>query len=191
MSEFVKNAAAKINMPRLLEKYRKQVIPSMMKKFGYRNVMMVPKIEKVVVNIGAGRIATEPKFKDRIEKDIGLITGQKPAARIAKKSISGFKVRQGMTVGFVSTLRGRRMYDFVDRFVSIALPRSRDFRGIEEKSFDQKGSLNLGIKEQIIFPEVVYESSKDIFPFQITVTTTAETKEEGKELLKLMGFPIK
>lgn len=178
-------------MPRLLEKYRKQVIPSMMAKFGYKNVMMVPKIEKVVVNIGAGRIASEPKFKDRIEKDIGLITGQKPAARIAKKSISGFKVRQGMTVGFVSTLRGRRMYDFVDRFVSIALPRSRDFRGIEVKSFDQKGSLNLGIKEQIIFPEVVYESSKDIFSFQVTVTTTAKTKEEGMELLKLMGFPIK
>ena len=178
-------------MSRLLQKYRKEVIPAMQVKFGYKNVMMVPKIEKVVVNIGAGRMAGEPKFKDRIEKDIGLITGQKPAARIAKKSISGFKVRQGMTVGFVSTLRGRRMYDFVDRFVSIALPRSRDFRGIEEKSFDQKGSLNLGIREQIIFPEVVYESSKDIFPFQITITTTAKTKEEGKELLKLMGFPIR
>lgn len=178
-------------MNRLTEKYRKEVIPAMQAKFNYKNMMMVPKIEKVVINIGAGRIASEPKLKDRIEKDIALITGQKPVSRIARKSISGFKVRQGMTVGFVSTLRGRRMYDFVDRFISIALPRSRDFRGIESKSFDQKGSLNLGIKEQIIFPEVVYESSKDIFSFQITVTTTAKTKEEGKELLKLMGFPIK
>src|SRR3989338_9420082 len=179
------------NMTRLLEKYRKQIIPSMMEKFGYKNIMMVPKMEKAVINIGAGKIISEPKFKERVEKDIALITGQKPASRLAKKSISGFKVRQGMTVGFVSTLRGKRMYDFVDRFISVALPRSRDFRGFEEKSFEQKGSLNLGIREQIIFPEVVYESSKDIFPFQVTVTTTAKTKEEGKELLKLMGFPIR
>ena len=178
-------------MPRLLEKYRKEVIPSMMAKFGYKNVMVVPKIEKVVVNVGAGRVGAEPKFKERIEKDIALITGQRPSYRLAKKSISGFKVRQGMTIGFVSTLRGKRMYDFLDRFISVALPRSRDFRGIEAKSFDQKGNLNMGIKEQIVFPEVVYESSRDIFPFQITVTTTAGTKKEGEELLKLMGFPIK
>ncbi|TSC90661.1 MAG: large subunit ribosomal protein L5 [Parcubacteria group bacterium Gr01-1014_2] len=178
-------------MPRLSEKYNKQVVPSMMAKFGYPNVMAVPKIKKVVVNIGTGRVGKEPKFRDRIEKDIGLITGQKPSPRIARKSISGFKVRQGDTVGFISTLRGKRMYDFLDRLISIALPRSRDFRGIETKSFDQNGNLNIGLREQIIFPEVVYESSKDIFPFQITVTTTAKTKEEGKELLKLMGFPVK
>ena len=153
--------------------------------------MAVPKIEKTVVNVGAGRAGSEAKFKERIEKDIALITGQKPSPRTARKSISGFKIRQGNTVGFVSTLRGRRMYDFLDRLVSVALPRSRDFRGIEARSFDQKGSLNIGIREQIIFPEVVYESSKDIFPFQVTVTTTAKTKEEGSELMKLMGFPIK
>lgn len=178
-------------MSRLLEKYRKEVIPRMVEKFGYKNVMAVPKVEKIVVNIGAGRADSEPKFKDRVEKDISLITGQKPVPRLANKSISGFKVRQGMVVGFVSTLRGKRMYDFLDRFISVALPRSRDFRGVAAKSFDKKGSLNVGIKEQIIFPEVVYESSKDIFPFQVTITTTAKTSEEGKELLKLMGFPIR
>ena len=178
-------------MPRLQEKYKKQVIPSMMAEFGYKNVMVVPKIEKVVISVGSGRIDSEPKFKERIQKDIAAICGQKPASRTAKKSISGFKVRQGMVVGFISTLRGKRMYDFLDRLISAALPRSRDFRGIDAKSFDQKGSLNMGIREQIIFPEVDYESSKDIFPFQITVVTTAETKKEGMELLKLMGFPIK
>ena len=178
-------------MPRLQEKYKKEVIPSMMAKFGYKNVMAMPKIEKVVVNVGSGRADAEPKLKDRIQKDIAAITGQKPAIRKARKSISGFKVRQGNTIGFVSTLRGKRMYDFLDRLISVALPRSRDFRGIDVKSFDQKGSLNIGLREQIIFPEVVYESSKDVFPFQITVTTTAKNKEEGAELLKLMGFPVK
>lgn len=176
---------------RLSEKYQKEVVPSMMAKFGYPNVMAVPRIEKVTVNAGAGRISTEPKFKDRIEKDLALITGQKAAFRKAKKSVSGFKVREGMTVGFASTLRGRRMYDFIDRLVSVALPRSRDFRGLDAKSFDQEGSLNIGVKEQIIFPEIAYESSKDIFSFQVNVTTTAKTREEGVELLKLIGFPIK
>lgn len=178
-------------MTRLLEKYKKQVIPAMKDKFRYKNVMAVPKIEKVVINVGSGQADSEPKLKERIQKDIAAISGQKPAPRSAKKSISGFKVREGMMVGFISTLRGKRMYDFLDRLISMALPRSRDFRGIDAKSFDQKGSLNMGLREQIIFPEVNYESSKDIFPFQITVTTTAKTKEEGIELLKLIGFPIK
>lgn len=178
-------------MARLLEKYRKEIIPAMQAKFGYKSVMAVPRIEKIVINIGSGRADAEPKFKERIEKDIAAITGQKPAPRKAKKSISGFKVRQGMTVGFISTLRGKRMCDFLDRLISVALPRSRDFRGIDLKSFDQKGSLNIGLKEQTIFPEVIYESSKDIFPFQITIVTTAKTKDEGIELLKLLGFPIK
>ena len=176
---------------RLREKYEKEVIPAMRAKFGYPSVMAVPRIEKVTVNIGAGRISVEPKFKDRIEKDLALITGQRPAFRKARKSVSGFKVRQGMTVGFSSTLRSHRMFDFLDRLISIALPRSRDFRGLDAKSFDQGGSLNIGIKEQIIFPEISYESSKDIFSFQVNVTTTAKTREEGVELLKLMGFPIK
>ena len=163
----------------------------MMAKFSYKNIMAVPKIEKAVVNIGSGRAAAEPKLREKIEKDIALITGQKPAWRLARKSISGFKVRQGMTVGFISTLRGKRMYDFIDRLISIALPRSRDFRGIEISSFDGQRSLNLGVREQIIFPEISYESSKDIFPFQVTITTTAKTREEGLELLRLIGFPLK
>lgn len=178
-------------MNRLLEKYRKEVIPSMMAKFDYKSVMAVPKIEKVTVNAGAGRISTEPKFKERIERDLALITGQKPSFRKAKQSIAGFKIRQGSIVGFASTLRGKRMYDFVDRLISVALPRSRDFRGLDQKSFDQEGSLSIGVREQIIFPEINYESSKDIFPFQVNVTTTAKTREEGIELLKLIGFPIK
>ena len=163
----------------------------MMAKFSYKNIMAVPKIEKAVINIGSGRAAAAPKLREKIEKDIALITGQKPAWRLARKSISGFKVRQGMTVGFISTLRGKRMYDFIDRLISIALPRSRDFRGIEISSFDGQRSLNLGVREQIIFPEISYESSKDIFPFQVTITTTAKTREEGLELLRLIGFPLK
>ncbi len=162
-----------------------------MEKFGYKNVMAVPKIEKVMINLSSGKLTAEPKFMERVQKDLALISGQKAAPRVARKSISTFKVRQGMVVGLISTLRGSRMYDFIDRFISVALPRSRDFRGIDPKTFDQGGSLNFGIKEQIIFPEINYESSKDIFSFQVTVTTTAKTKEEGIELLKLIGFPIK
>lgn len=177
-------------MPRLLDKYRKEVIPSMMARFGYKNIMAVPKFEKIVVNVGVGRIFKEEKMLERIKTDIAKITGQIPAIRKAKKSISGFKLREGVTAGFVVTLRGKRMYDFMDRIISVALPRSRDFRGISSDSFDKKGNLNLGIKEQNIFPEVTYETLKDIFGFQITVTTTSKTKEEGLELLKLTGFPI-
>lgn len=181
------------NMPRLLIKYRKEILPAMKAKFGYKNVMAMPKIEKVVVNVGFGRraVAKETKAIEKIERDLSKITGQKTAIRKAKKSISGFKVRQGLDVGMVATLRGRRMYDFIDRLISIALPRSKDFHGLEQKAFDQHGNLNLGIKEQTIFPEVTYESLKDIFSLQVTVATTANSKEEGIELLRLMGFPIK
>ncbi|OGN03890.1 MAG: 50S ribosomal protein L5 [Candidatus Yanofskybacteria bacterium RIFCSPHIGHO2_01_FULL_44_17] len=181
------------NTPRLLTKYRKEVIPAMRAKFGYKNVMQVPKIEKVVVNVGYGRkaIAKDTKAIERIEQDLNKITGQKPSVRKAKKSISGFKLREGLEVGFAVTLRGRRMYDFIDRLISIALPRSRDFHGLDNNSFDKRGSLNIGIKEQTIFPEVSYESMKDIFSLQITITTSAKRKEEGAELLSLVGFPIK
>ncbi len=180
------------NQPRLLEKYRKNVIPAMREKFGYKNVMAVPKIEKVTVNIGFGKKAVmkDTKGIEKIEQDLTKITGQKPAVRKAKKSISGFKLRQGMEIGILATLRGRRMYDFIDRLISIALPRSRDFHGLDRKSFDKRGNLNIGIKEHTIFPEVTYESLKDIFGLEIGVTTTAKSKEEGIELLKLMGFPI-
>ena len=181
------------NTPRLLTKYRKDVLPLMKAKFGYKNVMAVPKIEKVVVNVGYGRkaVAKETKAIEKIEQDLAKITGQKAATRKAKQSISGFKVRQGLNVGVMVTLRGRRMYDFIDRLISIALPRSRDFHGLEQKAFDQRGNLNIGIKEQTIFPEITYESLKDIFPLEVTIVTTAKSKEEGVELLRLMGFPIK
>jgi large subunit ribosomal protein L5 len=181
------------NQPRLLEKYRKEVIPALKAKFGYKNVMAIPKIDKVVVNVGFGRraVSKETKMIERIEKDITKITGQKPSIRKSKKSIAGFKVREGMDVGMVVTLRGRRMYEFIDRLVSIAFPRSRDFHGLDPKTFDNTGNLNMGIKEDNIFPEVSYESSKDIFGLEITVVTTAKSKEEGYELLKLIGFPIR
>ncbi|MBI2062755.1 MAG: 50S ribosomal protein L5 [Candidatus Yanofskybacteria bacterium] len=181
------------NAPRLLIKYRKEVIPAMRAKFGYKNVMEIPKIEKVTVGVGFGRkaVAKETKAIEKIDQDLVKITGQKPAVRKAKKSIAGFKVRQGLYVGAMVTLRGKRMYDFIDRLISIALPRSRDFHGLDQSKFDLHGNLNLGIKEQTIFPEVSYESLKDIFSLQVTVVTTAKNKEEGVELLHLIGFPIK
>ncbi len=177
--------------PRLQEKYRKTVVPAMQKSFGIENVMAVPKIEKVVVNTGIGGIVKEDKTIERIVKDLTMIIGQKPVLRKAKKSISGFKLRQGVNVGISVTLRGKRMYDFLDRLISIALPRSKDFRGIEVKNFDKMGNLNFGIKESSIFPEINYENVKDIFGLEVTVVTTAKNREKGIELLRQMGFPIK
>lgn len=178
-------------MARIKEKYIKKVIPAMREKFGYKNIMTVPQIKKVVINIGIGRVAKDQKVIEKIKEDLIKITGQMPAHRSAKKSIAGFKIREGMNIGLMVTLRGKRMYDFIDRLISIALPRSRDFRGISVKSFDEKGNLNIGIKEQSVFPEISYETLKDIFGFQVTVATTSKTKKEGLELLKLIGFPIK
>lgn len=178
-------------MTRLQEKYRKIVIPALQKSFVIENVMAVPKIEKVVVNTGVGRIVKEDKTIERIVKDLTKIIGQKPVYRKAKKSISGFKLRQGVNVGISATLRGKRMYDFLDRLISIALPRSKDFRGIDAKNFDKMGNLNFGIKESSIFPEISYENVKDIFGLEVTVVTTAKNREKGIELLKQLGFPIK
>ncbi|MEX1064288.1 MAG: 50S ribosomal protein L5 [Candidatus Paceibacterota bacterium] len=177
-------------MTRLMQKYRKEIIPAMQSKFGYKNVMAVPKLEKVVINVGTGRVAKEPKFVERVEEDLIKLSGQKPSIRKAKKSIAGFKLREGMDVGIAVTLRGKRMYDFIDRLISIALPRSRDFHGLNSKSFDKAGNLSIGIKEHNIFPEISYESLKDIFGLEVTVVTTAKSKEEGLELLKLFGFPL-
>ena len=179
------------------EKYDKEVIPVIMKKFGYRNVNQVPKIEKVVVNVGFGKEVVSKsgdelrKFIAGISSDLAAITGQKPSMRQARKSISGFKLREGTVIGAKVTIRGKRMYDFLDRLIHIALPRSRDFRGLDSKCLDKEGNMSIGIKEHIIFPEVSAEKLKNIFGFQITVKTSAKTKEEGAELLKLLGFPIK
>ena len=189
--------AKKPNMLRLKEKYQKEVIPAMMEKFGYRNEMAVPKIKKVVVNTGFGRLVAgktseeQKKLETAILEDLALISGQKPILKGAKKSISGFKIRKGMPVGAQVTLRGKRMQDFLERLIHIALPRSRDFRGIDPKSFDPKGNLTLAIKEHIAFPEISPEKVKNIFGLEITVVTTAKSREEGIELLKLLGFPIK
>jgi len=184
-------------MAGLLEKYKKEVIPEMMGKFGYKSTMAVPKIEKVVINTGFGKqiVAKAPqeqaKFRDAILNDLASIAGQKPILSLSKKSISAFKLRENLAIGAVVSLRKKRMYDFLERLIYIALPRSRDFRGIEEKSVDKSGNLTLGIKEQIIFPEVSPENVKGIFGLEITVVTTARIHERGVELLKLMGFPIK
>ncbi len=178
-------------MPRILEKYRKEVVPALQASFGYKNEMQVPKITKVVVHVGTGRMAQEGKTLDKVITDISKITGQKPTIRKAKKSIAGFKLREGMDIGVVATLRGVRMYDFIDRLISVALPRSRDFQGLNSKSFDGRGNFNIGIKEHSIFPEVSYESLRDIFGLQVTIVTTAKTSEEGMQLLKQLGFPLR
>ena len=184
-------------MMRLTEKYIKEVVPQMMEKFGYKNAMAVPKIEKVIINTGFGKLAVgktsdeQKKIRESILNDLALICGQRPILTEAKKSISAFKIRRGMPLGARVTLRKRRMFDFLERLIHIALPRSRDFQGIDPKSFDKKGNLTIGIKEHITFPEVSPEKIKQIFGFEITAVTTAKSREEGIGLLRLMGFPIK
>lgn len=180
-----------MSKPRLLIKYRSKVVSAMQSKFGYKNIMQVPKVLKVVLNIGIGKYVKDEKMLSIIERDLALLSGQKIAPTFAKKSISGFKTRAGMKVGYKATLRGSKMYDFIDRLISIALPRTKDFRGIDQKSFDTRGALNLGILEHAVFPEIQYESLKDVFSFEIAVVTSAKKREEAMELLKLMGFPIK
>src|SRR3989344_9679259 len=172
------------------EKYQKEVTPALREKFGYKNIMAVPKIENVVVNCGIGRIRDE-KQQEEIRKFLALITAQKPAPRPAKKAIASFKTRRGLTIGYQVTLRGRRMYDFISRLVNIALPRTRDFRGLDEKSFDNKGNLTIGVKEHIVFPEMIGEDYRFLFGLEVTVVSSAKTREEGIELLRLLGFPIK
>lgn len=178
-------------MYRLQKKYKENIIPAMKKKFGYRNDLAAPKIEKVSVNVGTGRALSDAKIFEEIINDLSLITGQKPVKQKAKKSISSFKIREGMIVGVMVTLRGQRMYEFIDRLVSIVLPRVRDFRGLEKKSFDGKGNFNIGVKEHIVFPEIDQENIKNVFGLEISITTTAKTDKEGEELLRLFGFPIK
>ena len=174
----------------LQEKYKKEITSVMMRKFGYKNVMAVPKIEKAVVNVGVGRLR-DPKEHEEIKKYLALITGQKPAPRASKKAIAAFKTRKGLVIGYQVTLRGKRMCDFLSRLIDIALPRTRDFRGIDSKSFDPAGNLTIGIKEHIVFPEMIGEDYHFLFGLEVTVVTMAKRKEEGVELLRLMGFPIK
>jgi len=171
--------------------YKKQAIPSLRKEFGLNNDLAVPRIGKVVVNIGVGRLIKDEKIIELINRDLALITGQKPVPTKAKKSIASFKTRAGMVIGFKVTLRGKRMNDFLERLINIALPRTRDFRGLDPKSIDGRGNLTIGIKEHIVFPEVLAESSRSIFGFEITVITNAENKDQAVALYKAMGFPFR
>lgn len=173
------------------ENYKKVAVPQLKKLFNLKNDLAAPRILKVTLNVGVGRISKEADLIKSIEKNLGLISGQKAVATLAKKSIAGFKLREGSLVGYKVTLRGKRMYDFLDRFINAALPRSRDFRGIDRKSVDREGNLTYGVVEHVIFPEVEIEDMKKIFGFEITVTTNAGSREKGLELLKRVGFPMK
>lgn len=173
----------------LKEKYQKEIIPKMKEKFGHKSSMAVPRLKKITVNIGVGKIE-EKDLREKMADDLTLITGQKPVFTRAKKAISGFKLRKGAKIGCKVTLRRKRMYDFLEKFIGVAMPRTRDFRGIPQKSFDEKGNLTIGVKEHIIFPEISTEKISKIFGLEVTFTTTAETKEEGIELLRLFGFPL-
>ncbi|MBI4132547.1 MAG: 50S ribosomal protein L5 [Candidatus Sungbacteria bacterium] len=173
----------------LQQKYQTEVAPELAKLLGYRNVLAIPRIEKVVINAGVGRIRDEKQLTV-VREALALITGQKVAPRPAKLAIAAFKTRQGLVVGYQATLRGRRMWDFLSRLIHVALPRQRDFRGIDPKAFDQRGNLTIGIKEHIVFPELIGEDVPFIFGFEVTVVTTAKRREDGIVLLKALGFPI-
>ena len=177
-------------MARLKEMYRSEVAPALMKKFGYKSVMQIPKLDKIVINVGCGEAKDNSKVVDAIVNDLSIITGQRPVLCKAKKSVANFKLREGMVIGVKVTLRGDRMYEFLDRFLNLALPRVRDFRGINPDSFDGRGNYSMGVKEQLIFPEIDYDKIDKIRGMQIVFTTTAKTDEEGKELLKMLGMPF-
>ena len=174
----------------LKEKYTNDVAPALMKKFGYKSVMQIPKLDKVVINVGCGEARENSKVVDAIVNDLSIITGQKPVICHAKKSVANFKLREGMPIGVKVTLRGDRMYEFLERFFNLALPRVRDFRGINPNSFDGRGNYAMGIKEQLIFPEIEYDKIDAVRGMDIIMVTTANTDEEARELLKLMGAPF-
>lgn len=174
----------------LKEKYLKEVRPAMMEKFNYKNIMEVPRLEKVVINMGVGEATQNPKALDGAIQDLTLITGQKPIMTRAKKSIAAFKLRQNMTIGAKVTLRGERMYEFVYKLFNVALPRVRDFKGVSSKGFDGRGNYTLGIKEQLIFPEIDYDKIDKLRGMNISFVTTAKTDEESRELLRLLGMPF-
>ena len=177
-------------MARLKDYYKSDVAPALMKKFGYKSVMQIPKLEKIVINVACGEARENAKVMDAVVKDLSAITGQKPVLTTAKKSIANFKLREGMVIGAKVTLRGEKMYEFMDRFFNVALPRVRDFRGINANSFDGRGNYNIGLKEQLIFPEIEYDKIDKIRGMDISFITTAKTDEESRELLSLLGAPF-
>ena len=178
------------NLPRLLLKFRKEVTPALMSEFGYRNVMQVPKLEKLVLNARLGKSIDDPKALESISRDLALISGQKPVTTRAKKAIAGFKIREGMALGVAVTVRGNRMHELFDKLVNTVLPRIRDFRGVPRESFDGRGSYSLGIREQVIFPEIDYNTVNQIRGLQVVIVTTAHTDPEGLKLLELLGMPF-
>jgi large subunit ribosomal protein L5 len=175
---------------RLREMYKAEVVPALQKKFNYKSVMQIPKLDKVIINVGAGEAKDNAKAIDAIVGDLAKITGQKPVKCAAKKSVANFKLREGMTIGVKVTLRGDKMYEFIDRFFNLALPRVRDFRGINPNSFDGRGNYSMGVKEQLIFPEIDYDKIDKVRGMDICFVTTANTDEEARELLTLMGAPF-
>lgn len=177
-------------MPRLKDSYNSEVAPALMKKFSYKSVMQIPRLEKVIINVGCGEAKENAKVIDSIIADLSQITGQRPVVCKAKKSVANFKVREGMNIGVKVTLRGNRMHEFVDRLFSVALPRVRDFRGINENSFDGRGNYSMGVKEQLIFPEISYDKIDKVRGMDICFVTTAKTDEEARELLTLLGAPF-
>ena len=176
---------------RMREKYQKEIVPALVKEFSYKSSMQVPKIVKVVVNVGLGEAIANPKLLDAAVKEMAEITGQKPMVRKAKKSIATFKLREGMSIGCMVTLRADKMWEFLDRLINIALPRIRDFKGISGKAFDGRGNYSLGLKEQFIFPEIDYDKVDMVHGMDIAIVTTAQTDEEGKALLRFMGMPFR
>ena len=183
-------ATDKVYTSRVKEAYEKKVVPALIEKFGYKNVNEVPKLVKIIINTGLGDIKDNAKSVQIAQKELELIAGQKPVLTVARKSVANFKVREGMAVGIKVTLRAGRMYDFFDKFVSIALPRVRDFRGVPAKSFDGRGNYAMGVKEQLMFPEISYDQVEKIRGYDICFVTTAKTDEEAKALLALMGMPF-
>lgn len=177
-------------MARLKEKYRQEIIPTLMKEFSFKNVMQVPKLEKIVLNVGLGEAIQNIKLLDAAVNELGMITGQKAVITRAKKSIAGFKLRKGMPVGCRVTLRGDMMYEFLDKFICVALPRIRDFRGVSPKAFDGRGNYAFGVKEQIIFPEINQDKIASVYGMDIVITTSAKSNEEGKALLRHFGMPF-
>lgn len=177
-------------MSRLKEKYQKEITPALMSKFEYNSVMQVPKLEKIVVNMGVGDAVSNAKALDTAVEELATITGQKPVVTKAKKSIAGFRLREGMAIGCKVTLRGERMYEFLDKLIAVSLPRVRDFRGISKKAFDGRGNYTLGVKEQLIFPEIDYDKVNKVRGMDIVIVTTANTDEEARELLGQFGMPF-
>ena len=178
-------------MSRLHDRYRKEVIPALTKRFGYKNTMAVPRVQKVTLNIGLGEASQNVKLLDTAAAELGQIAGQKPVITRAKKSIANFKIRKGMPIGCMVTLRGEQMYEFLDRITSVVLPRVRDFKGLPPNSFDGRGNYTLGLRDQLVFPEIDYTRVDKIKGMNITITTTARSDEEGRELLKLLGVPFR